>query len=305
MDRLNAANIFVHVVELGSMAAAAKALDISRSAVTRNLAYLESWSSARLLHRSTRQLSLTPAGEQVLEHCRQLLSVSELIPQGLDSQQQDGIRGTLRISCSQFLAESLMIDVINDYAALYPDVKIEMRVASRKVNLVERRIDLAIRIAKELDPNLISRPLGDCDSVLCASPAYIKKHGLPQSIDELDAHNCLLYSAFEEQQAWQFSRHDECVRAPITGNFNANESNVLQQATLAGMGIGHLPLISAEPFISSGKLIPLLPDWRPEPLGIYAVYHSRKNMSLALRYLIDMLVEHFQRQSYSAQTTLQ
>ena len=299
MDRIVAANIFIQVVELGSMTAAAKALGISRSAVTRYLSYIEEWSGARLLHRSTRQLSLTPAGEQVLGHCRQLLNVSELIPQDLNAQHQDGIRGTLRISCSQFLAESLMIEVLQSYANLYPEVKVEMRVASRKVNLVERRIDLAIRVAKELDPSLISRPLGMCNSVLCASPAYIETHGQPQSIDELDAHNCLVYAAFEEQQEWQFSRGEESISAPISGNFNANESNVLQQATLTGMGIGHLPLISAEKYITSGELIPLLPDWKPNAPGIYAVYHSRKNMSLALRYMIDMLVEHFKQHPYS------
>jgi len=167
MDRLTAAEVFITIVERGSMVAAAEALDMSRSMVTRYLAQMEDWAGTRLLHRSTRSLSLTAAGEQALQHCQQLLTVSHQLSSGLtDSEEQP--KGLLRISCSQFAAQHLLQSSLYQFQEQYPLVGFDLQIRNERVNLVEERIDLAIRVTNALDPNIIARPLGSCRSAICA-----------------------------------------------------------------------------------------------------------------------------------------
>ena len=143
------------------------------------------------------------------------------------------------------------------------------------MNLVEERIDLAIRITNELDPNLIARPLGHCDSVVCASPAYLAAHGAPASVQDLAPHNCLTYSYFGKS-LWQFERGGERVAVPVSGNLSANESQVLLAAAIEGAGIAMQPAYSARGPIAQGRLVALLPDFVPQGLGVYGVYASRR-----------------------------
>lgn len=289
MDRVQAAKVFIAIVERGSMIAAASHLDMSRSMVTRYLAEIEDWAGARLLHRSTRRLSLTPTGETVLEHCQQLIKVANDIP--LASADSDRLpSGLLRISCSDFAAQHILMPVLADYSKRYPDVTIELQQTNETVNLVEQRIDLAIRIASELDPNLIARKLGHCDSILCASPEYLKAHGTPTELTDLKQHDCLIYSYFGKHGLWNFERKGESYSIPVTGKLIANESGVLLTAARAGMGIAYQPTLAAQQFIESGELVQILPEHQPIELGIYGVYQSRMNMSRALRLLLDELV---------------
>ncbi|RYF82584.1 MAG: LysR family transcriptional regulator, partial [Comamonadaceae bacterium] len=188
MDRLTAAEVFVQIAERGSMAAAAQALDMSRAMVTRYLAQMENWSGARLLHRTTRRLSLTPAGEQTLSRCRQLLDIAEGVP-AAEAGGAESVRGLLRVACSQSLAQMVLAGLMQCFLQRHPQAAIDLRIDSRAVNLVEERIDLAIRITNELDPNLIARRLGNCDSVLCASPGYVAAQGMPAHPADLALHH--------------------------------------------------------------------------------------------------------------------
>jgi DNA-binding transcriptional LysR family regulator len=282
--------VFVEIVERGSMIAAAEYLDMSRSMVTRYLAEIENWANARLLHRSTRRLSLTPAGEQVLERCHALLQVAQDIPLALESP-ANVPSGLLRISCSGLAAEHILMPTIERFTELYPKVSIELIINNATLNLVEERIDLAVRIASELDPNLIARPLGVCESALCASPSYLEKMGSPTSLQALSDHACLIYSYFGKHGLWSFMDKDVPMAVPVTGTFIANDSEVLLSATLRGMGISCQPLLAVEKHFESGELINLLPQYQPISMGIYGVYRSRKHMPQALRLLLDMLVE--------------
>lgn len=290
MDRITAAEVFVAIVEQGSMIAAANALDMSRSMVTRYLSEMESWADARLLHRSTRRLSLTPAGEQTLQHCRQLLDLaSDVANTGvLDEKAPSGL---VRISCAQFLAQDVLGDFIQGYLQRYPATAIDLQVSNYAVNMIEERIDLAIRITNDLDPNLIARPLGECGSIVCATPAYITQHGQPNTPDELRRHNCLGYSYFGS--LWHFEYQGESIAVPIKGNLSASESKVLLNGALGDIGITLQPKHVALPLIETGQLIQLLPDYQAEALGIYGIYRSRKHMSPALRAFLDELVEYF------------
>ena len=309
MDRLEAAKVFVTIVERGSMISAANALDMSRSMVTRYLSEMEEWSGARLLHRSTRSLSLTPAGEQVLDYCHRLLELANEVP-AVSHAAVAIPRGLLRISCSQFLAHQILAPVVCQYLASYPQASVNFHVSSQTVDLVAERIDLAIRITNELDPNLIARRLGECESVVCAAPSYLAARAAVLHPEDLTQHNCLTYSYFGDVM-WRFYQTDlaakqtqalnadpklnqgQAFNVPVNGNFSANDSMVVLNATLAGEGIAMQPLWAAKPYLDSGQLVPLLTEFMPQSLGVYGVYQSRKHMQPALRVMMDMLVAYF------------
>ena len=178
MDRLIAMRVFVTVVDLGSQSAAADHLDLSRPVVSRYLAELEEWVGARLMHRTTRKLSLTAAGNETLPRCRQLLELADDMQAAVDVP-SDAPRGLLRISVSTSFGQAQLAAAVTDYVRLYPQVSIDLQMLDRTVNLVDERIDLAIRTSNDLDPSLIARKLTVCRSVLCASPAYLRQHPAP------------------------------------------------------------------------------------------------------------------------------
>lgn len=289
MDRLTATRVFVEVVERGSQTAAAEALEMSRAMISRYLGELETWVGARLLHRSTRKLSLTGTGEQLLPQCREMLAVAETM-QGISSSGDTVPRGNLRIACSQSFAQAWLVHAVNEFIALYPQVGIDLLIGSQAVNLVEARVDLALRITNQLAPNLIARQLGVCRSAVCATPAYLKRHGTPQRPEDLAQHNCLSYAYFG-RSTWKFKRDGEPFAVAVNGNLSANESMVLLEATLADAGISQQPLYSVSALLRSGALVQLLPEYQTQELGIHALYGSRRQMPPALRALLDFLVE--------------
>ncbi len=291
MDRLTAIRVFVTVVDLGSQSAAADHLDLSRPVVSRYLAELEDWVGARLLHRTTRKLSLTTAGSETLPRCRQMLELSDDL-QAAGTVPEDAPRGLLRISVSTSFGQAQLASAITEYVARYPGVSVDLQMLDRTVNLVDERIDLAIRTSNDLDPNLIARRLTVCRSVICASPAYLRRYPAPQQVEELTRHNCLTHSYFGKS-LWHFEQDGEQLSMPVQGNISANEASTLMQAAIAGAGIAMLPTYQAGRSIRSGELVRLLPTAEPRTLNIYAVYASRKHMPSALRSLLDFLVERF------------
>ena len=292
MDRLTAARVFVEVVERGSQTAAAEHLEMSRAMVSRYLGELESWIGARLLHRTTRKLSLTGLGEELLPRCRAMLELADEL-QDAGQRVSDSLSGTLRIASSQSFAQAWLARAVAAFVEQHPRVAIDLQVSNLAVNLVEERIDLAVRITNQLDPNLIARRLATCHSVLCAAPSYLARHGTPQQPQELSQHNCLTYAYFG-RSLWQFERHGEPLGIAVAGTISANESTVLLEATLAGAGISLQPLYSVAPLLRAGRLQALLPDYRVEALGIHALYGSRRQMLPALRALLDFLAARLQ-----------
>ncbi|AKU24510.1 LysR family transcriptional regulator [Massilia sp. NR 4-1] len=291
MDKIAAAEVFVAIAERGSMVAAADALDMSRAMVTRYLAEMEEWAGARLLHRTTRRLSLTAAGEVTLVRCRDMLTLAAAMSSAA-GEDPDSPHGLLRMACAQFLAQGALAGAVRAFLERYPRTSIDLQVDNRSVNLVEQRIDLAIRITNALEPSMIARRLADCASVVCAAPSYIQKHGEPRTPAELAAHNCLTYNYFGKS-LWQFSRDGEGVAVPVGGNLSSNESMALLAATAQGVGISLQPRHAAAPLIAEGRLALLLPDWQAQMLGIYGIYTSRQHMPAALRAMLDFLVDWF------------
>lgn len=291
MDRLTAMQVFVEVAHSGSFSAAASKLDMSRAMVTRYVGALEGWLGARLLQRTTRSVTLTDAGEHCLRRSQQMLA---LVGDVEDETAQTGpeLRGQLRLTCSTSFAYAQMACAIGDFLAQHPKLKVDLHVSDSALNLVEARIDLAVRISAEPDPLLIARPLAPCQSVLVASPAYLARQGVPRTPSELQAHRCLSYTNFGKS-LWQLRRNGQTETVGVGSHYSANESTVLLQAALAGAGIAMQPTYLANPHLASGALQALLPDWELPGMTIYALYPSRKNLSPAVRALIDFLVLRF------------
>ena len=291
MDRLTAMQVFVEVAHSGSFSATADKLDMSRAMVTRYVGELEQWLGARLLQRTTRSVTLTDAGENCLRRSQQMLALVQDVEE--ETQSHDGaLRGQLRITCSMSFAYAQMAAAVVDFLQLHPQLKIDLNASEGALNLVEARIDLAIRISAAPDPALLGRVLAPCTSVLVASPAYLAAHGVPQLPADLATHRCLSYANFGKS-VWTFSRGDDHARVSVGSYFSANEATALLQGVLAGGGIALQPSYLANPHLQDGSLQVVLPDWKVPDMAIYALYPSRKHLSPAVRALLDFLVERF------------
>ncbi|GAA5171812.1 LysR family transcriptional regulator [Viridibacterium curvum] len=291
MDRLTAVRVFVEVADRASLTQAAEQLEMSAAMVSRYLAAIEGWFGARLLHRTTRKVSLTDAGLAALPACRQMLEIAEDV-QHLAAERSREPAGVLRVASAGSFADAQLTAALVDFQALYPQVEIALSVGDRAADLVGERVDLAVRITNTLDPAMITRPLARCRSILCASPAYLARHGTPQSLDALQQHRCIAH-AFGIGRQYRFTRGNELIEVPVRWSFHTNETAVLRRAVLSGAGIGMLPSYYVGDELRTGALVALLPDEQPEALGIHAIYLSRQHQPLALRLLVDFLADRF------------
>jgi DNA-binding transcriptional LysR family regulator len=291
MDRLTATKVFVTVVEHGSLTQASERLDMSTAMVSRYLAAMEEWVGARLLHRTTRRISLTEAGQSALDSCRQLLEVAE------DVSHQAGASsrvpsGKLRITCSASFAEAQLAPALVEFQRLHPQVSVSLLAADRTVDLAAERIDLAVRITNSLEPTLIARRLATCRSVLCATQRYLDEHGVPRTAEQLQSHRCLTHSIVSAAQ-FRFVRGGKTVEVPLDECFSTNDTAVLRRAVLDGGGIGILPTYFVGEQLKQGQLVRVLPDLEPELLGIHAIFLSRQHQPLAVRLLVQFMADRF------------
>jgi DNA-binding transcriptional LysR family regulator len=291
MDRLTAMQVFVEVAHSGSFSATADKLDMSRAMVTRYVGALEQWLGARLLQRTTRSVTLTDAGENCLRRCQQMLALMENVEDETSSH-SDALRGQLRITCSTSLIYAQVAAAVVDFLKSHPQLKLDLNASESALNLVEARIDLAIRISAEPDPMLIGRVLAPCASVLVASPAYLADQGVPQAPADLTTHRCLSYANFGKS-IWKLTRGDTQTQVSVASHFSANEATALLRAALAGGGIALQPTYLANPHLADGSLQVVLQDWKLPDMAIYALYPSRKHLSPAVRAFLDFLVERF------------
>jgi DNA-binding transcriptional LysR family regulator len=291
MDRMTAMNVFVEVAERGSLTAAAEALEMSRAMVTRYLAEVERWLGARLLHRTTRRISLTGPGEAALLRFRQMLAIGDELRGELATDNPEP-HGLLRVTASVSFGQIHLAAAVAEFVRRHPLTRVELLLVDRVVNLVEERVDIAVRISRAIDPSLIARPLAPCRSVLCAAPAYLAERGTPATADALAAHNCLTHH-YVGKSVWHLQREGRKIAVAVGGNISANEASLLLEAVRAGAGIAMLPTYQIAPLLRSGELIEVLPDYEVEGLGIHAVYASRRQLPTIMRSFLDFLVERF------------
>ena len=283
--------VFVEIAERSSLTDAARVLDMSRAMVSRNLESLEQWLGVRLLHRTTRRVSLTDAGNEALQRCRDVLALTGDV-QAIAGVRQSAPRGKLRIATSVSFAQAFLADVVTTFLDRHPKVEIELLAQERSVNLVEERIDLAVRIGNAPDSALVARRLGVCRSVLCASPGYLRAHGIPTDPASLEQHRCISH-AYVGRNELRLSQKKQVIKVPFHGALQTNESTVARQAALRGAGIALLPtyLVSAD--LREDLLVRVLPDYEPEALDIHAMYLSRQHQPPLLRLMLDHLAEQF------------
>ncbi|MDY0956031.1 LysR family transcriptional regulator [Stenotrophomonas rhizophila] len=299
MDRMTAMNVFVEVVERGSLTAAADALDMSRAMVTRYLAEVERWLGARLLHRTTRRISLTGPGEAALLRFRQMLAIGDELHGELATDNPEP-HGLIRVTASVSFGQIHLAAAVADFVKRYPLTRVELLLVDRVVNLVEERVDIAVRISRAIDPALIARRLAPCRSVLCAAPSYLAERGAPTTADALAAHNCLTHH-YVGKSVWHLQRDGRAIAVAVGGNISANEASLLLEAVRAGAGIAMLPTYQIAPLLRSGELIEVLPDYQVEGLDIHAVYASRRQLPTIMRSFLDFLVERFASPEFLAQ----
>lgn len=291
MDRLRALEIFKTVAERGGFAKAADALDLSNSATTRAVQDLEHKLGVRLLQRSTRNVSLTPEGADVLERARMLLDAyGELTISSKLSVSEP--TGDIRISAPVTFGTRHLGPVLADFMAKHPKVRLDLQLSDALVDHVGLGIDLAVRLGWDLPESMIARQVGEVPMGIYASPGYLMQRGRPAHPSQLLPHQCLTYNGAGRVHHWNLShRSGEHFDLPARGAFNSNNGEALVAAAVHGSGLVMLPGFLADAELARGGLEQVLTDWQVSPLGIHLVYSSRRHQPLRVRMLIDHLAE--------------
>jgi DNA-binding transcriptional LysR family regulator len=293
VDTLTSMRVFARVVEAESLAAAARRLKLSPATVTKHIQSLEKRFGARLLNRTTRRFSLTEAGAAYHERCVSALAevdAAEAAAGSLGAQ----ARGQLRITAPMYFAPSELRPIVQGFIERYPEITVDVLVTNRRVDLVEDGLDLAVRIAQQaIEPSLIARRLATSRLMACASPAYLRRAGVPVHPADLRQHRCLTATLFKLDEGWVFERNgkSEKVKLPVTLQSNNNE--LLCEAAADGFGITIQPTINVWRNLASGRLTRILDKWSLGDLGVFVVYPSRKHLPAKTRLFIDFLAAQF------------
>lgn len=285
--------VFVRVAELGSFTRAADALGVSKAVVSKYVSRLEQRLGARLLHRTTRRLTLTEPGDALFR--RSVGALAELAEAEKDVAQLTGApRGLLRVSAPTYFGSVTLAPTLKDFRARYPDVALDLALDDRIVDLVKERFDLAVRISPVLDPGLVARRLAPCPLVLVGSPGYFARRGMPRTAADLRAHDCLAYSLVRNPNEWRLRPpHGRWVAVTVPGTFRCNNDFVLKQAALDGLGLGLFPRFFIERELADGRLRQALADHGTQELSINVVYASKRHLLPKARVFVDFLAERF------------
>ncbi len=290
MDKLDAMQVFVRVAEAGSFTAVAEQLQVDRSAITRQISALEKHLSAKLITRSTRSLTLTPAGAAYLEKCRLILNMVDAAESSL-SEEGAMVRGRVRLALPLSFGRERLMPALLEFMRLQPHLEMLLTMSDQRSNLIEEGLDLAIRITADLQPGDIVRKLGACRLLTVASPAYLAEHGQPAHPEDLRHHECLIYSMSSTTASWPYQVGNQTKPFAVRGRLTANNGLALLNANAAGMGISVQPDFLAAPFLQSGQVVEILADFAPPPLGIYAVLPSNRYIPHRVAVLMDFLAK--------------
>jgi DNA-binding transcriptional LysR family regulator len=288
MDRLTSLTAFVRVVDSGGFSAAGRRLNMSTTMVSNHVQSLEDRLGARLLNRTTRKVSLTEVGKAYYDRCIQILA---------DIEQADDIagalqstpRGTLRIYTATHIVP-FIAPVVAEFLARYPDVKVDLSMGERAVDIIDEGYDIAVRLTPPPDSSLIVRSLATWRHVLCCSPAYLEKHGRPQQLSDLSDRNCVRHVLYPFEDEWRFvDRKGAPASVRVSGNLISNSGDTLRMAALQGVGVCLAPGFLIHADLEDGRLVRLLPEYRTVEFAMNAVYPHRHHLSAKVRTFIDML----------------
>ncbi|HLM40195.1 MAG TPA: LysR family transcriptional regulator [Microvirga sp.] len=293
LDRVTGMQVFVRVATLGSFSAAARALHLSQTMVTKHVAALEDRLGVKLLHRSTRRLVLTEAGRSYLAACERILAEIE---EAEASASLDRIepRGTLRLNVPLTFGLRQIVPALTAFSRLHPAVAVDLGLADRYVDLIEEGWDLAVRIGRLKDSGLVARRLAPCRTIVCAAPSYLEAHGAPRTLDDLSGHNCLGYTLPSAIGAgrWAFGAGGDVV-VPVEGNLRANNGDALLAAALAGQGLIYQPTFIVGDSLRDGSLLRVLSGYPTLELGVHAVLPSGRQAPAKVRAFVEFLARRF------------
>jgi DNA-binding transcriptional LysR family regulator len=291
MDRLTSLTAFVRVVDSGGFSAAGRKLNMSTSMVSNHIQALEDRLGVRLLNRTTRKVSATEIGRAYYDRCIQILA---------DIEQADDIvgalqsipRGTLRIYVQTHIVQ-FIAPVVNSFLGKFPEVKVDVTIGERQVDIIDEGYDIAIRMVPPPDSSLIVRNLATWRHVLCSSHAYLEKHGRPLELAELAERNCIRHVSYPFGDEWRFvGRKGTLASVRVSGNLVTNSGQTVHQAAREGVGICLMPGFLIREDLEAGRLVRLLPEYRPVEFSMNAVYPHRHHLSAKVRTFIDMLADH-------------
>jgi DNA-binding transcriptional LysR family regulator len=282
--------VFVAAVDAGNFSAAARILGITPSAVSKQISRLEARLGARLLNRSTRRISLTDVGREFYERSQSILSDIDAAERAVGDA-SDRPRGRLRITASISFGQRQIVPLIPEFVSRFPDVRVDVLFSDRMINIVDEGIDVAVRVSAPADSALIARRLVPDRRVICASPTYLREHGMPAEPEDLAAHNALIYSTVYSD-TWRFDGPSGSRAVKVSSNFAANSGEAVRDLALRGFGIARLATFLVGPDIKAGRLTAILPDWQdPQENIIHAVYPSRRLVPPSTRAFVDFLAE--------------
>lgn len=279
---------FIAVVRCGSFAAAARELQVSNSHVSRLVSQLEQQLGTQLLYRTTRQIRLTDAGQLYYDSCRHLFDGLREA-ESLLQHHQGQPTGLLKITAATTFGDRYIAPLVNDFQLLYPQLKVQMYFSNRQVELIEEGFDLAIRMGVMRESTLIAKRLCDRREYIVGSPDYLARISSPQTLTDLERHNCLVGT----RGYWLLSDGGQRKDLQVRGNWQANSGPALLDAALKGLGLAQLPDYYVDEFLADGRLVKVLDDYRFNDAGVWVVYPQQRHLAPKVRLFIDFLAERF------------
>lgn len=294
MERSGEIEVFVRVVQEGAFSAAARSLDLTPSAVSKLIARLEDRLGCRLLLRTTRALTLTEEGQDYYRAGQRIVADLNAADEAATA---GSVRGRVRVNASLPFGTAYVAPAVPSFLKRHPEVMLDLSLTDDVIDLMAQKADIAVRVGNLPDSNLSARKLGESRRVVCASPAYLKQHGIPKVPDDLRQHNCLGFNFRKARSPWPFVVAGEEVALPVDGNLVANNGETMRQLALAGVGIARLGLWHVAADIADGRLVALLEAHNPADLElIHAVYvgggHLPKRVRAFLDHMLDYLASH-------------
>ncbi len=292
MNRWEGLDEFVAVAECGQFSAAAERLSLSSSQVSRQIARLEERLQTRLFYRSTRRVALTEAGQTFLQHCQRLQDAREEALRAVGDLGSEP-KGLLRMTCAVAYGERFIVPLVTDFMVLHPQLRVDIELSNRTLDLLHEGLDLAIRLGRLQDSRLVATRLAPRQMYLCAAPAYLQRYGRPHSLSELARHNCLIGSS--DLWSFQASGRDSSLR--VQGNWRCNSGQAVLEAALRGIGLCQLPDYYVLEHLRSGALVSLLDNQQPPDTAVWALYPQQRHLSPKVRQLVEFLKQGLAQRS--------
>ncbi len=293
MDKFSAMRAFIKVVEEGSFAAAARSLNQSRSQVNRSVINLEDELGSQLFHRTTRKVTLTPTGESFYQRSQQIMNDLEQAEDEAKAH-RGSPKGVLRINAPLSFGMFHLSSAVTDFAMEYPDVKLIVTLNDRFINPLEEGFDVTVRISPRQEQSaLVDHEIIEINRTICASPEYLKRRGVPQQVSDLKDHDCLFYGSFNQGNSWRLNGPDGEKSVRVDGPIYSNNSTVLLESAVKGLGITSLPIFCINEELRSGKLVRVLPDHKMKPTYLTILYPPFRHHSGPLRAFIDFMFDRF------------